>query len=226
MAHSRRDLEDCDTCAARARRLVDACRDHPDYFVHEFCLALGATGRDETAKTAAIEAGIRALERAVENQPQAVIQYAGDLLAVAEAIDPALVAEVMWRAVSARPPIGNPRAVEAFIPLYFMDHVAWYDRGLAAALLDPLFTRLEKASNRALVDRDAAFEVWTLLDPRAAVARLEKIPMASVNPNDNRLWIYVIQKLARERDDRWQRTFISLVPIFDPANRDFMPDRF
>jgi carboxypeptidase family protein len=211
---------------ARARRLVDACRDQPNDFEQEFCLALGAKGRDENIKNAAIQAGLEALDRAVRDQPQALLQYGGELLAVAEAIDPALVAEVMWRAVSARPPTGNPRVVEAYAPAYFSSHVAWYDRGLTAALLDPLLTRVDKAGDRELVDWDSLFEVWTLIDPRAAVARLEKIPMTSVDPNDNRLWIYVIEKLALDREDRWQKSFIPLIPIFNPANRDFMIDRF
>jgi Carboxypeptidase regulatory-like domain len=211
---------------ARARKLVDACRDEPNYFEAEFCLALGAKGRNETVKNAAVQAGLEALDRAVEDQPQALMQYGGQLLAVAEAIDPALVAEVMWRAVSARPATGNPRIVQTYAPTYLLEHVAWYDRGVTAALLDPLLMSMDKASDRELVNSDSVFELWTMLDPRAAVARLDKIPMTSVNPNDNRLWIYVIEKLALDREARWRRSFIPLVPIFDPANRDFMIDRF
>ena len=78
----------------------------------------------------------------------------------------------------------------------------------------------------AEVDWDAAFEAWTLVDPRAAVARLERIPMTSTDPNDNRLWIYVVEKLSLDRDERWRKTFLQWAPIFNPANRDFMIDRF
>ncbi len=154
------------------------------------------------------------------------MQFGGRLLAIAEAIDPALVAEVMWRAIAARPTSGNPRVAQGFVPANLVEQVAWYDRGIAAALLDPLLLRMQKASDRDLVDWDAAFEAWTIIDPRAAVARLEKIPMTSVNPNDNRLWIYVIETLALDRDDRWRKSFIEWAPIFNPANRDFMIDRF
>ncbi len=76
------------------------------------------------------------------------------------------------------------------------------------------------------VDWDWAFETWTLIDPRAAVARLEKIPMQSTNPNDNRLWIYVVEKLALDHDERWRKTFNQWEPIFNPHVRDFMLDRF
>jgi hypothetical protein len=58
------------------------------------------------------------------------------------------------------------------------------------------------------------------------VARLERIPMTSTNPNDNRLWIYVVEKLSLDRDERWRKSFIQWVPIFNPSVRDFMFDRF
>jgi hypothetical protein len=210
----------------RAQRLVENCSDGPRDFERLLCVALGAKGRNETIKNAAIQAALESLEKAVQEQPQALMQYGGELLALAEAIDPAIVEEVMWRTVSARPPTGNPRFAQAYAPVYFLEHAAWYDRGLTAALLEPVLTGLDKASDRELVEQDAAFEVWTLINPRAAVARLEKIPMTSVNPNENRLWIYVIEKLALDHDERWKRSFIPLVPIFDKANRDFMIDRF
>ena len=104
--------------------------------------------------------------------------------------------------------------------------VAWYDRDVAAALLEPLLQRMEKLRRPRAVGWDRAFESWTLIDPRAAVARLEKIPMTSVNPNDNRLWIYVVEKLSLDRDDRGERSLSTGQPIFNPAVRDFMFDRF
>jgi hypothetical protein len=130
----------------------------------------------------------------------------------------------MWRAIAGRPP--SVRVVEANAPGPLAQYIAWYDREVAAALLEPLLQRMEKATDRELVGWDMAFEAWTIFDPRAAVARLEKIPMTSVDPNDNRLWIYVIEKLALDREERWRKTFIHWAPIFNPANRDFMIDRF
>jgi hypothetical protein len=77
---------------------------------------------------------------------------------------------------------------------------------LAAALFEPVREKIESADDRELTKSDFEFECWSLLDPRAAVARLEKIPMTSVNPNDNRLWTYVIEKLALDHEDRWPKT--------------------
>ena len=210
----------------RARRLIDTRRDDRSYFQHEFCLALGAKGRDDAISSAAVQAGLRALDRVLRDEPEKLMQSGGEILPVVEAIDAALVAEVMWRAIAGRPPSGNPRAVQPYAPTPLIEGIAWYDRAVAAALLDPLLQRMEKSSDRELTDWDMAFEAWTLIDPRAAVARLNRVAMTSVNPNDNRLWIYVIEKLAHDRDERWRTTFPEWAPIFNPANRDFMIDRF
>ena len=50
--------------------------------------------------------------------------------------------------------------------------------------------------------------------------------MTSTNPNDNFGWIYVVEKLSLDRDDRWRKTFLDWAPVFNPANRDVMFDRF
>ncbi len=208
----------------RARQLVDTRRGQPDYFEHEFCLALGAKGRDEAISSAATQAGLQALDLTLKKRPQIVMRSGGRMLAIAEAIDPALVDEVMWLAVAARPP--SARVIEAKAPGPLVAQIAWYDREIAAALLQPRIQRIEKAPDSELAGWEHAFETWTLIDPRAAVARLEKVPMKSTNPNDNRLWIYVVEKLALDRDDRWRKTFLEWAPIFNPANRDIMFDRF
>ena len=210
----------------RARKLVETRHDQPNYFEHAFCLALGAKGRDDRISSDAVQAGLQAMDRSLVDEPETMMQYGARILAIAEAIDPALVAEVMWRAIAARQPPGNPWVVQFYAPVLPIECIAWYDRTLAAALLEPHLARLEKASDRELVDWDLTFEAWTILDPRAAVARLEKVPMTSVNPNDNRLWIYVVEKLADDHEERWRKTFLQWAPIFNPANRDVMFDRF
>ena len=95
--------------------------------------------------------------------------------------------------------------VGAYSPMPLVECIAWYDRALAAAMLEPTLAHMDKISDAELLGWDWAFETWTLIDPRAAVARLEKIPMRSTNPNDNRLWIYVVEKLALDRDERWRK---------------------
>ena len=122
-------MEDRDARPGAAQRLVESCPDGPRDFERLLCVALGAKGRNETIKNAAIQAAPRVARKG--------------------------------------------RA-----------------RGAASA---------------------------------HAVRRRA---MTSVNPNENRLWIYVIEKLALDHDERWKKSFIPLVPIFDKANRDFMVDRF
>ncbi len=211
---------------ARARKLIESQRGEPDYVQHEFCVALGAKGRDEPTMNAAIQAGLHELDRVLDKEPYMLQQYGGPVLAIAEAIDPGLAPEVMWRLVASRPASGNPRVAGAYSPIPLVERIAWYDRALGAALLAPTLARMDKISDAELVEWDWAFETWTLIDPRAAVARLEKIPMKSTNPNDNRLWIYVVEKLALDHDQRWRKSFTNWEPIFNPNVRDFMLDRF
>ncbi len=208
----------------RARELVDTRRDQPDYFEHEFCLALGAKGRDETISSGAIEAGIKALDLTLKKRPQVLTRSGGRMLPIVEAVDPALVDEVMWIAIAARLP--SARVIEGKAPGPLVAQIAWYDREVAAALLKPRVQRIEKAADNELVGWEPTFATWTLIDPRAAVARLEKVSMTSTNPNDNRLWIYVVERLALDRDERWRQTFLDWAPVFNPANRDVMFDRF
>jgi hypothetical protein len=211
---------------ARAWKLVETLRGERDYFQHEFCVALGAKGRDEPIMQAAIQAGLRDLDRVLGEEPHLLLQFGGDVLAILEAIDPGLVAEVMWRLVAGRPASGNPRVVAAYSPTPVVGSIAWYDRDLAGALLEPTLARMDKVSDAELLEWYWEFEVWTLIDPRAAVARLEKIPMKSTNPNDNRLWIYVVEKLSLDRDERFRQSFTKWAAIFNPSVRDWMVDRF
>jgi Carboxypeptidase regulatory-like domain len=211
---------------ARAQKLVVTQRGDRNYIRHQFCVALGVKGRDEPIMQAAIQAGLRELDRALDEEPEMLLLYGGPGLAIVEAIDPGLVPEVMWRLVAGRPASGNPRVVVAYSPAPVVESIAWYDRELAGALLEPTLARMDKVSDAELMGWSLEFGAWTLVDPRATVARLERVPMTSTNPNDNRLWIYVVEMLSLDRDERWRRSFIDWAPIFNPNVRDWMPDRF
>jgi Carboxypeptidase regulatory-like domain len=206
----------------RARQLVESLRGDPDHPEHQICLALGAKGRDETIARQAIQEGLRGLDRLMPAEALRVSQTAERLLPIAEAIDPGLVPELFWRAIAARYPSGNPRRLDKSLPSYPIRFLCWYDRDVAAALFEPTRQRLEKATDKELIHATDEFETWCLFDPRAAVARLEKVPMPSVNPNDNRLRIYVIEKLALDHEQRWIKTWNTRAPIFDPSIRDAM----
>ncbi len=49
---------------------------------------------------------------------------------------------------------------------------------MAAALLAPTLTRMEQTNTNDLAQWSDEFVAWSLIDPRAAFARLEKIPVA------------------------------------------------
>ena len=92
---------------------------------------------------------------------------------IVERIDPALVPEVFWRDVSSRLPVGNPRMLEDYSPSQLITRLAWYDREVAAALFEPSRLAMDSAGDD-LAACEHEFLAWSLFDPRAAVARLEK----------------------------------------------------
>ncbi|HKI19699.1 MAG TPA: carboxypeptidase regulatory-like domain-containing protein [Isosphaeraceae bacterium] len=198
---------------ARARQLVEGQRGDSSLPEHELCLALGAKGRDEPASRQAIATALHDLDRLMQDQPQQCAQVACRLLPIAEAIDPALVPELFWRALAARQS-----------PVWAM-YLAWYNRDVAAALFEPARQRLGTSGTEPGASQ-VMFEAWSLFDPRAAVARLEKVPMPSLDPNDNRARIAVIKALSLAHDERWRRTWPWWEPIFNPSNRDVFLDRF
>jgi hypothetical protein len=207
----------------RARQLVDSVQNKIDRPAHEFCLALGARGRDESIGRRAVDAGVQGLDRILEEEPTGLRQIGGRLLPIAEAIDPALVSDVLWRTLAARSAPGTPTAGAMPTPASLVAQTAWYDRELAAALFEPIRRQIEAAGDAGgAAEWDTAFEAWSLFDPRAAVAHLEKMPIKSVNTNDNRVLVYVVELLSRDHDERWRRTlgWTEWRPIFDPLNRD------
>ena len=147
----------------RARLLVDSRRDQPNYFEYEFCLALAAKGRDEAISSAAIQAGLQALDLTLKKRPLVLTRSGGPLLAIVEAIDPALVDEVMWTAIAALPP--SARLIQLNVPGPAVAPCAWYDRDVAAALLAPRVRRIEQAADSSLVNAERVLDVWTLIDP-------------------------------------------------------------
>ena len=96
--------------------------------------------------------------------------------------------EVFWRYVASRPPSANPRTISVYSPTDLIQHLAWYDREVAAALFESSRDRIEHTEDRELATWSSEFEAWSSFDPRAAVARLEKIPVAAdPSPNDARI---------------------------------------
>jgi len=207
---------------ARARRFIEGMpgfEQRPELYVF---LALGSKTRDEPASLQAFQTGLQGLDRLMQEHPERYQHVAGKLLPVVERIDPALVPEVFWRDVASRLPDGNPRALQAYSSSYLVTYLAWYDRDVAAALFEPSRARMEQTDGRALAIWATEFRAWSLLDPRAAVARLERLPIDPKFQFDAiRARLVVAESLARPYEDRWRKIWDDWDVIFGGTKRDF-----
>lgn len=182
---------------ARARRIAGSI-EHT--LMRPYALGMMARALAASEKTRSVAAGLLAaafddMTNSVEagkdayNNMESAAVTAGSLLPVAEAIDPALVSEYLWRSISFRRPTPGPEsnpgqswflgAAGAALAM----RVARYDHETARALLGPIARRLASESNTAVIF--AAHEVilaMALISPQKAVALLEQIPDAAPNP--------------------------------------------
>ncbi len=187
--------------SARARRVIGkipGIGQLPEVPVY---VALAEKDRDGTASRRSLEDGLRLIDRLMQERPEQLQdRRAGSLLPVVERIDPALVPEVLWRYVAARPPFANPRMVSTYSPSALIQHLAWYDREMAAALFETSRDRIDHTEDRELVTWFSEFEAWASFDPRAAVARLEKLPVGpDVSTNDARIHVASLLGLSYEQ---------------------------
>jgi hypothetical protein len=206
----------------RARRVLESApgiERLPDLFLF---LALGARERDELASRRALDEGLRRLDRLMQDQPERFEFIAGSLLPIVERVDPAMVPEVFWRDVASRPPSGNPRTVSAYSPSGLITYLAWYDREVAAALFEPTRQRIEHAEDRDLATWRAEFLAWSLFDPRAAVDRLEKVPVSDDTvPIANAARIVVASSLGLPYEARWRKVWDRYKVVLGGTERGF-----
>ncbi|MFI5459022.1 MAG: carboxypeptidase-like regulatory domain-containing protein [Isosphaerales bacterium] len=165
---------------ARAQRLVEESQrffDHPEMYLF---LALGLKSRDEAAAHRAFQTAMQGIDRLTKEGAgyRSTPWTRGVLLPLVEQIDPALVPELFWHAVAMRPPIGNPRATGELWNRVLVVLLAWYDRDVAAALFEPIRVQMEDDDLVLARSPEAEFWGWSIFDPRAAVARLEKVPVS------------------------------------------------
>jgi hypothetical protein len=204
---------------ARARRIIEELPEriefHPELFLF---LALGSKTLDESASRQAFQIGVQGIDRLLQERPERYRIDAGRFLPIVERIDPALVPEVFWLDVASRLPVGNPRSL-AYSPSSTITRLAWYDRDVAAALLAPILARLDQSADDELA---ADFRAWSLFDPRAAVARLEKIP---VDTKARRITmvarLVVAASLAQTHEERWRKIWGDWDIILGGTKRDF-----
>ena len=176
---------------ARAQRYFDRLRAtnltsfRSDFYAF---LALGLKANDASASRRAMDEVLLAMDGLMKERPEQLQSGFRSLLPIVERIDPALVPEVFWRYVASRPPSANPRTISVYSPTDLIQNLAWYDREVAAALFESSRDRIEHTEDRELATWSSEFEAWSSFDPRAAVARLEKIPVgADPSPNDARI---------------------------------------
>ncbi len=167
---------------ARARRLADESQRYDDSPQTCLYLACGLKKRDPAAAEAAfwkgigrIEEGTDYLNLTMQYWGRVVSSGPGELLPVVEQIDPTLVPEVFWRALTARLPIDDPRSLNDRSLSQLVLLLAWYDRAAAEAVFETDRAIRERTDDRDLASMRSQFLSWLLLDPRAAVAGIEQL---------------------------------------------------
>jgi hypothetical protein len=163
---------------ARARRVIEKMAGMGQLPEVPFSLALAEKDRDASAAGRLFAEGLQLIDQRMKERPEQLqSREAGRLLDVVERIDPGLVPEVMWRYVAARSTSANPRMTIVYSPSDLIRRVACYDREVAAALFETSRDRIEHTEDRELARWFPEFEAWASFDPRAAVARLERLPV-------------------------------------------------
>jgi hypothetical protein len=208
---------------ARAQRLTDESQrsfDHPQAYLF---LALGLKSRDETAALQAFRTAMRGIDRTMKAGAENLKMHSARqvLFPMVEQIDPSLVPEFFWRVVAMRPSIGNPRRASerSISPLVTL--LAWYDREVAATLFDPVRAEIEHADDRELVGWPHVFLAWSMVDPRAAVARIERLPIdPKFDLSADLAREQVSASLGLPHEARWRTMWLNLTEMAD----FFIPD--
>ena len=144
-----------------------------------------------------------------QRDPSAV---AAALLPVAEAVDPSLVPELLWKAVSFHTPSSDPQSqADAVFALL----IARYDLNVAQLYLEPLTRRASLSEEPDLAPLMTALGV---VDPARAVALLESLPEPSdltFHRPKNKARLTLAQTLSRGASPCWRDAtsqFLRLAP--------------
>ncbi len=190
----------------------------PPYALGMMALAVAPT--DPPAATAWLREAFDRLEAVADAGPPPAHELdpaavAAALLPVAERVDPAMVPELTWRAVSfrARKLAAAPRS-DAVLALL----LARYDRAAALALFEPL-----AAHPAAILDGDLApvLAAAALLDPALAVRLLEGLPDApdlAFHHPKNAARLALAAALAREAPACWDHATVDLLHLWTADN--------
>jgi hypothetical protein len=206
----------------RARRLVEEAQhseDDPQMFLF---LALGLKAREPSAAEQVFWKGIAGIDRLMKEgiEYSAMRAYSGVVLPVVEQLDPALVAELFWRAVATRPPVGNPAMLFDELPINLTILLSFYDREVAAAILEPVRAQIDQTDDEELAGWGNQFLAWSLFDPRAAVARMEQIPIPKNLQTVNIARERAAQILGLPYEDRWRTIHSQYTDMRSMLERD------
>ena len=168
-------------------------------------LAVGLKGHDPKAAIEATRAAMGELDRFLGEETEDPFRgrHVAAALALVERVDPELVPEVFWRAIAARPWIGDPRKERGYPSLRMVPFLARYDREVAAALFRPARAELERIDDPG-TSHQSEFIAWSLIDPRAAAARLMAIGSSrKPDANANSTFTDMAECLALTGEARW-----------------------
>jgi hypothetical protein len=193
----------------RAWRITDSTQqefDHPQRYLF---LAHGLRSRDPAGARRAFYVAMDGFDQRIGDSrslgPLRMFQIA---LPFVEQVDPALVPEYFWRILALRPARGDVNEWDHSLAGELAVLLAWYDRDVARALLQPIQGTLERGDDLPLPARIAGYLAWAMIDPPAAVAHLEKMPLdlSLENPRAN-LRFRVAELLAMPQAARWKDVY-------------------
>jgi hypothetical protein len=204
----------------RAWRLSDDGQREVDQPQRYLLLAHALRSRDPAGALKAFQIAMDGLDRWIQSaKAPSVREPYQVVLPLVEQIDPALVPEYLWRLLALRPAPRDPDDLSIRYSTKLALLLAWYNREVAAALLEPARLALDHGKN---LPPDASlnlFLAWSIIDPRAATRQLEKTPAGPAvdQPNGN-VRVRVAELLRLPRAARWKKIYgrytqmISILP--------------
>ena len=140
---------------------------------------------------------------------------AAALLPVAERVDPSLVPELFWRAVSFHAPSDDIRTEAVFAML-----LARYDRKTGLAFFEPL---AERTLTTSVNDLEPLIDAAVVIDPALAgrlVERLPEPPDLSFHHPKNMARLAYADALARPAPDCWDEDTVEFLHLWLPRPPD------
>jgi hypothetical protein len=198
----------------RARRIIVGLKTPQDQACGWALLALGLAERDKPAARSALDESIRLIDRLLEqagtvkrpiSRSRGADNPAASILPIVEKVAPERLEEVFWRAVTLTPnedtarerAMVDPRVAVAAILL------ARYDRQVADMFVTQAISSQQRSRN---VYFSTVIRAMAAVDPRAAVATVESLPLGDLDPRNmaNEAREELVIFLLEPYEDRWK----------------------